>query len=686
MSKISNFTAKAKRKWYDGSTWHTDNLDFFQFASCDIYSGSDILHQNYELGKSVQFFFNLRYQFYKPGLVYKPKRYYTCSQMFYTKEQLENLLTNAKNFWNYEPSNSVYMCINGSENTIITLEKDGYYLFPVAFLQSSPQKGITEIQRACTFSVSLIYTKFKPQNIKISYEGRNLIASVYESGNWRAAKRGTDYDINTTVIYSSLESGFNEWCSEVTRQINDLYKGKYYFYLKAQYNISWVTIDGIEYAQYSNKNYDGSYYSGPFVQILVDVTNCPTAINPGFILIGNNIYSHRESNGMKLLYDFQIDTENAPDPTENPLDDDPNDEDLGSQDNIDYDSDIGGNGDHDNTSDSLEEEYLPTLSATSNGLITSWNVSPSQLENLATKLWNPDSWEAIKQYFTNPMSSILGLSIIPVAPKTTSGTIHLGGYNTEISSNKLSNDYVKVDCGSIPITRYYGSYLDYSPFTKINITLPYVGEIDLDPDQIMEKTLSVSYHVNCITGEFCCYLLADNKVFATFTGSCAKQLPICQTDYSSIIASTVQIAATAITAGAAGASAGAAASGIDGANMFNSSIDKVSALAGAESLVKANSSLLGSVMSMKPNYRHSSQLGTGAGQLAPQIPFLTIIRPNLDLASNYKSFVGYPCNKNIVLSKCSGFTQVEASNLSVPSASLDELAEIKELLLKGVII
>ena len=91
-------------------------------------------------------------------------------------------------------------------------------------------------------------------------------------------------------------------------------------------------------------------------------------------------------------------------------------------------------------------------------------------------------------------------------------------------------------------------------------------------------------------------------------------------------------------------------------------------------------------MSAKMNYKHSSQLGTGAGQLAPQIPFLTIIRPNLDLADNYKSFTGYPCNKNLVLSSLHGFTQAEAINLSVPSASLEELSEIKELLLKGVIL
>ena len=42
MAGISNYTPHAKRKWYDGNNWHTDNIDFVQLASKTIYSGRDI--------------------------------------------------------------------------------------------------------------------------------------------------------------------------------------------------------------------------------------------------------------------------------------------------------------------------------------------------------------------------------------------------------------------------------------------------------------------------------------------------------------------------------------------------------------------------------------------------------------------------------------------------------------------
>lgn len=356
--------------------------------------------------------------------------------------------------------------------------------------------------------------------------------------------------------------------------------------------------------------------------------------------------------------------------------DDPYDDDDGSQGNPDYDDDTGGDGDHDDSSDKIPEDELPSLSATSNGLITAWNLSSSQLGNLAKKIWDPDVFEAIKQYFSNPMGAILGLSVIPVSPSGTSGTIHLGSYDTGITAQKLSNDFLKVSLGSLKVTRYYGSYLDYSPFTRISLILPYVGEVELDPDQVMEKTLSINYHINCVTGEFCAYVLADNNIISTYTGNCARQLPICQTDYSAIIASTIQLTTTALTMGVSLASPPVAA---------GASTMQATAQASASNIA-IGSATLNNVINAKPMYKHSSQLGNASGQLSTQAAYLIISRPNLDLANNYKSFIGYPCNKNKSIGQCIGFTQIEASHLSIPSATLEEISEIKELLLKGVIL
>ena len=597
------------------------------------------------------------------------------TDLFFSDSQLESLKESAKNLWQLQKDRIVNVTFNGTSESIITAEKDGKYVFALATMNAGVSSGVLPEKRSITLSIYCYYSKFKPEDVIIEYNERGSATTfVNDKGTWRTAKSG-EFSPTNAILYFSRNESYTTWCDEVNNIFSDLRKVKFYFNIVTTYPyIRDLTIDNIKYGASNCPNYSSFIYS----DLVLDISNCSFAKNSGFIPV-NVVFWNIQSRDYQYYYDFTVDKTKSPSPSSNPEDDDPNDDDPGWQDpDDDDDGDKGGDGDHDDSSDPIPEDPLPPISGTSNGLITAWNPSSSQLESLATKLWNPDAWSAIKQYFTNPMESILSLAIIPVKPNTVSGTIHLGGYNTEISSGRVTNDYVKFDCGSIPINRYYGSYLDYAPFTKISCTLPYIGEVDIDPDQVMQKTLSISYHINCITGELVAYLLADNNVFATYAGNCIKQLPICQTDFSSIISSAVQVCSTLITAGASSASAGAVEKSLFGAT--------TEATKASESLVKANSSLLGSVMSAKMNYRHSSQLGTGAGQLASQCPFLTIIRPNLDLADNYKAFTGYPCNENVSLSSLHGFTQVEASNLSVPSASLDEISEIKELLLKGVIL
>lgn len=676
MAAISNFTASAKRKYYDGSSWHTEEIDFFQFPSANMYTNRDILYKTEEYTKYVSIggMVNRTFDYY-PGYVYKPKKYYKITDLFFSDSQLESLKESAKNLWQLQKDRNVYVTFNGTSESIITAEKDGKYVFALASMNAGVSSGVLPEKRGITLTMYCYYSKFKPEDVKIEYNERGSATTfVNDNGTWRKAKSG-DFSPTNALLYFSRNESYTTWCDEVDNIFSDLRKVKFYFNAVTTYPyIRDLTIDNIKYGASNCPNYSSFIYS----DLVLDISNCSFVKNSGFIPV-NIVFWNSQSRDFQYYYEFTVDKTKSPSPSSNPEDDDPNDDDPGWQDPDDDDDDDGGDGDHDDSSDPIPEDPLPSISGSSNGLMTVWNPTASQLESLATKLWNPDAWSAIKQYFTNPMETILSLAIIPVAPKTTSGTIHLGGYNTEISAARVTNDYVKFDCGSIPINRYYGSYLDYAPFTKISCTLPYIGEVDIDPDQIMQKTLSISYHINCITGELVAFLLADNNVFATYAGNCVKQLPICQTDFSSIISGAVQICSTMISAGVGAASAGAE----EGANLLTTDISAVNA---SNSAVKASSSLLGSVMSMKAHYKHSSQLGTGAGQLGPQCPFLTIIRPNLDLADNYKSFTGYPCNKNLALSSIHGFTQIEASNLSVPSASLDELSEIKELLLKGVII
>ena len=138
----------------------------------------------------------------------------------------------------------------------------------------------------------------------------------------------------------------------------------------------------------------------------------------------------------------------------------------------------GGTGDFDTSSESINIPGLPATTAVSTGFLTLFNPSTTDLRDLASYMWaNPlfdlNAWRKI---FADPMGAILGLSIVPVAVPT-SGTaqVTVGTIPTGISMPLVSNQYVVVNCGSIQVKEFWGGYLDYSPYTKAEIYLPYCG-------------------------------------------------------------------------------------------------------------------------------------------------------------------------------------------------------------------
>lgn len=678
MAKISNYSVSGKRKYYDGTSWHTEEMQMGQFPTKENFTGNDLLYKRPT--NQTGGFSGLGGTFgnYAPGIIYKPKKNYSFNDIFFSEEAIAKAKEVLLDWWsdivNIDDTQYYYFYpSNHGVGGIIPMANDNYYYYPMLYVTMGKPSIFENIinTRMVYVWVYMVKTTYSPDNFQVifhpSKENYNNPFLVNDNGTWRKAT--TSEYITSTLTYLYCQNKKTDFSLALNNMFDYCRKAKYFFL--ATLNGLYNSNSG-DYLSSNAVNYKANYFNVISVYLMIDGGNLPFMSNACFM---QTLINFRDG-----VTDFAVDSTKSPSPTKNPEDDDPNDDDPGSQGGGGGGGGggEGGDGDHDDTSDDIPEPPIPGISGTSNGLITAWNLSPSQLAALAKKLWSPDALEVLKQYFTNPMGAILSLSIIPVAPKTSSGVIHLGGYNTEITANKLGTDYVNFDCGSIPINRYYGSYLDYSPFTKISCYLPYIGEVDIDPDQVMQKTLRIKYHINCITGEAVALLLADGSVFANYSGNCAKQMPICQSDFSSIVSASVQLCSTLITAGATAGMGGATEKSLFGAT--------TEATKASESLVKANSSLLGSVMSAKMNYRHSSQLGTGAGQLAPQAPFLTIIRPNLDLADNYKAYTGYPCNKNLDLSALHGFTVAEACNLSVPSASLEEISEIKELLLKGVIL
>ena len=321
----------------------------------------------------------------------------------------------------------------------------------------------------------------------------------------------------------------------------------------------------------------------------------------------------------------------------------------------------GGIGNFDTSSESINIPGLPATTAVSTGFLTLFNPSTTNLRDLASYMWaNPlfdlSAWRKI---FADPMGAILGLSIVPVTVPT-SGTaeVTVGNIPTGIEMPLVSSQYVVVDCGSIQVKEFWGGYLDYSPYTKAEIYLPYCGIHAIDIDDIMGKTVNVVYHIDILSGACCVYVKCDTAILYTFIGQCSSSIPITGDNWTNVINGVLS---AAVSVGSMVATGGATAP---------------MALPQLASTV---------TNSLKPSIEKSGAMGGTGGLLAYQYPYLIITRPRQALPENQNKFMGYPSFVTAKLETLRGYTEVEQVHLENINATDSELKEIETLLKNGVI-
>lgn len=321
----------------------------------------------------------------------------------------------------------------------------------------------------------------------------------------------------------------------------------------------------------------------------------------------------------------------------------------------------GGTGDFDGTSVDVDFTALPTLSAVDTGFITLYNPSLAQLQSLASYMWSGlFDLDTFKKLFADPMQAILGLSIVP-GPVPNGGTqnVRIGNIDSGISMTKALTQYIDIDCGTLNVEEFWGAYLDYEPYTKAEIFLPFIGVHQISIDDIMNKAVQIKYHIDLLSGGCACEIKCGGSVLYTFIGSCAVSIPVTGSDWTNLINGVLSAASAIGTMVATGGASAPAA---------------VSTLAST------------AVNSLKPSIEKSGSIAGAGGLLAGKVPVLILTRPRQALPGNQNAFTGYPAFITRSLGSLSGYTEVHSIRLSVPNATEAEIDEIEELLKGGVIL
>ena len=323
----------------------------------------------------------------------------------------------------------------------------------------------------------------------------------------------------------------------------------------------------------------------------------------------------------------------------------------------------GGDGDFTPHGEDITDPEIPDVDAVSTGFITLFNPSVSELNSLASYMWSGGfDVNTFKKLFANPMDCILGLSILPkIVPNGGSTTVLVGNISTGVSMTKAARQYIKYDCGSITISRFSNSFLDYEPYTKINLYLPFIGMHQISTDDVMNKTLQVKYTVDILSGACVAFVIAGGTTLYTFIGQCAASVPITSQDWSTMINGVL---------GAVGSLASMAGSIATG--------NIAGAIGGAASMAQ-------NVVNSKPSVEHSGNMGGMGGMLGIKTPYIIIERPAQAIPAKQNELTGYPSFVTKNFSDLQGYNEVYATHLENISATETELREIESLLKSGVI-
>lgn len=369
--------------------------------------------------------------------------------------------------------------------------------------------------------------------------------------------------------------------------------------------------------------------------------------------------------------------------------------------------------------------------ASLSGIYTRYVLNSDELTTVGNRLWTKDIISTISnsiaKLFSSPFESIISLLSFPFDVSS------MGGYssvsrimtwgNVQFISDGLfdvpNTAAVSFDWGEISIESFYDGFLDYAPYTKMELYLPWgTGVVSIDPNECTPGKIRIRSNVeldkgtavHIVTSEFTRDGRTVKEILGTYGTVVGKQIPITALDYAGKAHAVASVAVTAgaiALAGGAGAAASSAGAATSGASTMALStavspaqLAPIAATAMPPLMYNAPKSeefkitpesvklaTEGINAAMTPGHvARNGSFMTGSAGLLPTTPFLIISRPEQSVPKNYGHYYGYPSNIYSKLSDLSGFTQVGSIHLENIVCTEKEREELMTLLQGGVLL
>ena len=287
---------------------------------------------------------------------------------------------------------------------------------------------------------------------------------------------------------------------------------------------------------------------------------------------------------------------------------------------------------------------------TKNGLTTTYALTSTNANTLGAFIWNNDNnwFDSLLKVQADALSNIVSCKLLPFSLSGTGKVIKIGNINTQVTALEIDSQVIRKSGGSLKLNRYFNNFLDYAPYTKISLYLPFIGFSQIE-NEYMYDGVEIQYLFDIITGEMLVLLKSNGKTFRSINGSFGIDIPFSSTNKAQIEGSFLsKIAKDVIDLNPIG--------------LLDTYTD---------------------IATSRFKTSNSCSPSSVCAYSAPLQCFVTVDRPILNKPSSYNHDVGQKCVGSYYLRNLQGYTEVENIELNCPCTD-SEKKEILSLLRNGV--
>lgn len=361
---------------------------------------------------------------------------------------------------------------------------------------------------------------------------------------------------------------------------------------------------------------------------------------------------------------------------------------------------LGGNGTwSDSTTDMTPDRNNPLWNIPQSlGLDANYDIvklTRSAMESLASQTWTEKGWLQYLASFSNLSRASDGVvdvktcfADIPSGNSARIAAIAGFGLKDPIPCSRI-DQYVEFDMGHVDVQAYFGSFLDYSPYTELVLELPFAQPVQIPPEVVVGHSIGLKLYADVMSDTAMYVVHCNGRLIAQVPADIFIHIPFAASEYSQSAASA--LSGYVANAGGIGSEVKNAASNAVSAvgnamtgNFIGAAVDAAESVG---QVVTAPARMMHEVKRQEET-RKITQISRGGGPgaigaMTVKYAVLKISRPYVTIPPRYYELNGCPSGFVKKVGECKGYLEVSAIYGAI-RCNTEEFRMITEVLGAGV--